>query len=98
MKEGIDVIRNIAPTLAVALQGPFAGVASKFIIERLSGDNLPDPSLTNEEIINRLLTDTENLKKLKVIDEPFLLEMRGLGVDVFALKLPIQQRMRKCWG
>lgn len=85
MKTNIDMLKSIAPTLAVALEGSFVSAASKFIIDKLVGDNI-DKGESTDEIIGSLLTDTENLKKIKAIEEEFKLEMKELGVDVFTLK------------
>ncbi len=41
MKETKALLQHIAPTLASALEGPFAGAATKFIIDNLVGESLP---------------------------------------------------------
>ena len=79
------LIQHIAPTLASALSGPFSGVASKFIIDNLVKDDIPD-GITYQKLLSNLLNDSNNLQKVKVIDEQFRLEMQKLDVDIFALE------------
>lgn len=85
MKTNIELMKNIAPTLATALQGPFIGVASKFILDNLA-ENKIDETRPKDDIIAELLNNTNNLKKLKTLDEQFKLELKELNIDVFALK------------
>ena len=86
MKEIKALIEHIAPTLASALGGPFAGVATKFIKDNLVGDSISD-GRNSEEVINDLLNDSKNLQIIKDIDQQFKLEMQKLDVDVFSLEL-----------
>ena len=86
MKKIQSIIQHMAPTLASALGGPFAGVATKFITDNLIGDGLSD-SENSEEVINDLLNDPKNLQKLKDIDQQFKLEMKKLDVDIFSLEI-----------
>ena len=85
MKTNIEILESIAPTLAAALKGSFVNVATKFIIDRLTGGEV-DKTKSTDDIIADLLNDTKNLKKIKVFDEQFKLEMKELGVNVFAHK------------
>ncbi|MBW2742682.1 MAG: hypothetical protein JRE64_28610 [Deltaproteobacteria bacterium] len=85
MKEVKAIIQHIAPTLASALGGPFAGVATKFIIDNLVEDSVSD-GRKPEVIISNLLNDSKNLQKIKNIDSQFKLEMQELDVDVFSLE------------
>ncbi|MCP4117202.1 MAG: hypothetical protein GY737_17750 [Desulfobacteraceae bacterium] len=85
MKDLKTLIQHVAPTLSSALEGPFAGVATKFITDRLVEDSASGSGGDEENIIE-LLKDTKNLQKVKDIDQQFKLEMKQLGVDVFSLE------------
>jgi len=85
MKTKIELMMNISPTLAAALEGPFVSVASKFIIDNLAGDQV-DKTKSIDALLDELLNNTANLKKIKTLDEQFKLELKELNVDVFALK------------
>ena len=85
MKEIRNLVQHIAPTLASALGGPFSGVATKFITDKMVEENESDVR-SPEEIIKELLTDSENLRKIKELDQSFDKKMRELDVDVFELE------------
>lgn len=85
METNIELLQSIAPTLVAALEGSFVSVAKKFIIDKLAGSQA-DETKSTDDIIADLLNDTKNLKKIKTLEDQFKLEMKGLGVDVFALK------------
>ena len=88
-----DIVKTLAPTLAAALGGPLAGVATKFIADRLdAGDAPKDQSL--ESYIEKLLGNAENLHKLKEIDQQFKQEMQKLNVDVFSLEVQDRKSAR----
>ena len=86
MKELKDIIQHIAPTLASALGGPFAGVANKFITDNLVGDNISSEKSPKETLSN-LLDDPKKLQKIKDLDQEFMLEMQKLDIDVFSLEI-----------
>ena len=85
MNQVTPILQQVAPTLAVALTGPFAAVAHRYI-----QDNLPagiEVSGTSpQEILGALLADAKNLQLIKSLDQPFLLEMQKLGVDLQSLE------------
>ena len=93
MKEIKALIQHIAPTLASALGGPFAGVATKFIKDNLIGDSISDDR-DPEEVINDLLSDSKNLQKIKDMDQQFKSEMQKLDVDVFSLEIDDRKNAR----
>jgi len=66
MKKVKTVIKQIAPTLASALGGPFAGVATKFITDHLIGENIPDDSNVEE-----LICDSLNDSKLPTKNQEY---------------------------
>ncbi len=93
MKEIRVLIQQFAPTLASALNGPFAGVATKFITDNLIGDSIPE-GRSPKEVISDLLNDSKNLQKIKDLDQQFKLEMQKLDVDVFSLEIDESKDLR----
>lgn len=89
MKKIKSLIQHIAPTLAAALGGPFAGVATKFIADKLIGDSKKEQGFAGniEQVLGDLLNDSGNLQKLKELDREFETKMRELEVDVFKLEV-----------
>ncbi|UTW11227.1 hypothetical protein [Marinobacterium rhizophilum] len=85
MKQETPIIQQLAPTLAAALNGPFAAVAQRYIRDHLAPDSHA-AGTSPEDAIRTLLGDAGNLSALKALDQPFRLEMQQLGVDVFALE------------
>jgi len=79
-----DTLSAIAPTLATALGGPFAGAATRFLANKFLGDeNAPEADL--DEFI--LGASPEQLVQIKASDNEFKLQMENLGVDVFKLEV-----------
>lgn len=84
MKNLKKLIAGVAPTLASALGGPFAGSAVKFISQKLLGkDNATEAEV---EIALASASPTE-LGALRKIDNEFKVEMGRQGIDVFALEV-----------
>jgi len=81
-----ELIRHVAPALASALDGPFAGVATKYLTDILVSGNIADDSSV-EDVLTDLLKEPVNLHKLKDIDKEFELEMRKLDIDIFKLEV-----------
>lgn len=85
MNQVTPILQQVAPTLAMALKGPFAAVAHRYI-----QDNLPAgievSGSSPQEILGTLLADAKNLQLIKSLDQPFLLEMQKLGVDLQSLE------------
>lgn len=81
MKEIIKIIKPVAPTLASALNGPFAGVAAEFIKK-----NIIDKNKGGNTDFETLFKDSDNLLKLNDIDKKFKLEMERLNADIFLLE------------
>ena len=79
-----ETLGAIAPTLATALGGPLAGAATKFLANELLGDenaNLEDIELSV------LGSSSQDLAKLKELDQQFKIGMKKLDIDVFALEV-----------
>ena len=77
-----DTLAAIAPTLATALGGPMAGAATKFIADKLLGNEDASQDDIESAILNASPAD---LTKLKELDNEFKLGMRKLDIDIFGL-------------
>ena len=74
-----EIVGTIAPTLATALGGPLAGMATKAIAGSLLGDD----SATEDDIAAAIAGATpDELRALKEMDNQFKLDMESLGVDL----------------
>jgi hypothetical protein len=85
-----DTLAAIAPTLATAIGGPFAGAATKF----LTGKFLGDGSTENDLQLFVEQASPEQLAEIKNADNEFKLKMEKMGVDVFALEVADKQNAR----
>jgi len=79
------IIQQIAPSLAAALDTPFADFATKFITDRLIKDGKVDDTGDLETTLSKLLEKPENLQALKALDKEFAAEMKQLDIDVFTI-------------
>ena len=76
-------LASIAPTLATALGGPFAGAATKFLAEKFLGYE----NATESELDQFISTASpEQLLLIKQSDNEFKLSMTKMGVDVFEIQ------------
>ena len=74
-----SIIGTVAPTIATALGGPLAGMATKAI----SGALLGRPEGTEKEIADAIAAaGPAELLKLKELDQSFALEMKKLDIDL----------------
>ena len=90
-----DIIRNIAPTLGVALGGPMAGVATKFIADKILGKKSASEQDIQEFVTN---ASPEDLVKLKEIDHQFKIDMKNLEIDVYELEYKDRDSARKLFA
>lgn len=78
-----QIVRQIAPTIGVALGGPFAGLA----LQSLSNAVFPDTDVPpSEHSFKRLLTSDNRdlsavMKHIKSAEKDFVIQMRRLEVD-----------------
>lgn len=87
-----SLLTNIAPTIATALGGPAAGIAVKFLSDKLLGK----PNATPEEIAQAINSATpEQLIKLKELDANFAIEMGRQGVDLYKTEVDDRKDARK---
>ena len=78
-----NTLSSIAPTLATALGGPFAGAATKF----LAGKFLGDENASEVDLDQFISTaNPETLLAVKNSDNEFKLSMEKMGVDVFKIE------------
>ncbi len=76
-------LASIAPTIATALGGPFAGAATKF----LAGKFLGDENASEADLDQFVSTaNPEMLLAIKESDNEFKLSMAKMGVDVFEIE------------
>lgn len=86
------LVANIAPVLGTALGGPAAGVATKFIADKLLGKE----QATEQEIAQFIgSASPEVLKELKQLDYEFQTKMAELGVDVYRLQVEDRKSARE---
>jgi len=79
MDKLLDLVRTVAPSIASAVGGPLAGMATKAISEALLGK--PDGS--EEELLQAAAKATpEQLLALKKAENDFALQMRELDIDL----------------
>jgi len=86
-----DTLAAIAPTLATALGGPMAGAATKFIADKLLGNEDASQDEIEMAVLN---ASPQDLTKLKELDNEFKLGMRKLDVDVFGLVVSDKESAR----
>lgn len=79
-----SILSSVAPTIATALGGPFAGTAVKFLAGKLLGDENKSQDEVEQFILG---ASPEQLVNIKKLDNDFKLEMEKLGVDVFKLEV-----------
>lgn len=78
-----ETLASIAPTLATAIGGPFAGAATKF----LAGKFLGNEDASQAELEQFISTaNPEQLLLIKESDNEFKLSMAKMGVDVFEIE------------
>ena len=86
-----DILGTVAPVIATALGGPLAGGATKYLSDKLLGNE----DASEEELSNAILgANPDTLAKLKEIDNEFKLEMEKMNVDIFALETKDRQNAR----
>lgn len=79
MEQLLNVVRTVAPTIASAVGGPLAGMATRVISEALLGK--PDGS--EKELIEAAAKATpEQLLALKKAEQDFEVRMRELDIDL----------------
>jgi hypothetical protein len=79
MDKLLDLVRTVAPSIASAVGGPLAGMATKAISEALLGK--PDGS--EEELLQAAARATpEQLLALKKAENDFAVQMRELDIDL----------------
>jgi hypothetical protein len=89
------LVGTVAPGLATVLGGPLAGMAVKAISTGLLGK----PDAGEADIEAALATATPaDLLKLKEIEQTFILDMRKLDIDVFALEVDDRKSARSLYA
>lgn len=79
MDKLLDLVRTVAPSIASAVGGPLAGMATKAISEALLGK----PDGTEQELLQAVDRATpEQLLALKKAEQDFAVQMRELDIDL----------------
>ncbi|MBL4751472.1 MAG: hypothetical protein JKX71_12980 [Amylibacter sp.] len=74
-----DLIATVAPSLATALGGPLAGIATKAIAEKVLGKS----TATDTQVIDAIMgASPADLVKLKELDVTFSRDMKKAGVEL----------------
>lgn len=84
MSDWKKILGAIAPKLAMAVGGPFAGMATKFIAAKLLGNESASEIELAEAIEN---ASPAQLAQLKGIEAEFKTEMRRLGIEEYGLEI-----------
>ncbi|QPB08534.1 hypothetical protein [Vibrio phage Va2] len=73
-----SILGTLAPTLATALGGPFAGAATKYLASELLGDE----NASEEQIASAVMNASPDvLARIKELDHGFKIRMRELDID-----------------
>ncbi len=79
----IGTLAAVAPTLAAALGGPLAGMATKAIAEKLTGQTIDGPAMSEADLGNLVMgTSSGDLVKLKELDLAFKADLQRANVDL----------------
>lgn len=92
MSDWKKIVGSVAPTIATALGGPLAGVATKFLAENLLGD-----SGKGVEDIEKYISGAtpEQLVQMKQIEAQFKIEMKKADIDVQKLAVDDRKSARE---
>ncbi len=75
----LNLVKTVAPSIATAVGGPLAGMATKMISEALLGK----PDGTEAELVEAAAKATpEQLLALKKAEQDFAIKMRELDIDL----------------
>ena len=79
MEALLNLVKTVAPSIATAVGGPLAGMATRAISEALLGK----PDATEDELVEAAKNATpEQLLALKQAEQDFVVRMRELDVDL----------------
>lgn len=85
------LLRQVAPTIATALGGPLAGVATRYLANTLLGKE----EASEDELTTALATmDPSQISNLKKIDADFKVQMKQLDIDLEALVIADKKSAR----
>ena len=91
MEAILNLVRTVAPSIASAVGGPLAGMATRAISEALLGK----PDGTEQELENAVASATpEQLLALKKAEQEFAVKMRELDIDLERISNEDRDRAR----
>lgn len=83
LKSATGILTTIAPTVATALGGPFAGVATQKLIGALG----LDPASTQDDVMKAVAGATpEQLLAIKKVEQDFIVDCKKLDIDVMKVQ------------
>jgi hypothetical protein len=92
LKAAGSILASLAPTVATALGGPFAGMATTAMIGALG----LAPDTSHDDLMKAVAGATpDQMLKLKEIEQQFVLDLRKLDVDVLRLDAGDRDSARK---
>jgi len=92
MEQLLNLVRTVAPTIATAVGGPLAGMATRAISEALLGK----PDGTEAELLDAVKSATpEQLLALKKAEQDFAVQMKELEIDLERIDATDRNSARK---
>jgi len=92
LKAAGGILATIAPTVATALGGPFAGMATTAMLGALG----LAPETSKDDLMKAIAGATpEQMIKLKEIEQQFIIDLKKLDVDVLRLDAGDRDSARK---
>jgi hypothetical protein len=90
-----DLVKAVAPVLGTALGSPFGGMATKFLADKLLGDE----DASEEQIEKAVLgANPDTLVKIRELDNDFKLELKRIGLAEKQLVVDDRQGARKLFS
>lgn len=92
LKTAGGILASLAPTVATALGGPFAGMATTAMLNALG----LSPDTSKDDMMKAIASATpEQLIELKKVEQQFIIDLKRLDVDVMKLDAGDRDSARK---
>lgn len=89
-----EVLKNIAPSLGMAIGGPYGVIAGKLLAGAL-GEKEPSNEKGLESLVQKAMSDPQLVMKLKEAEQAFDLKMEELGVDIYKTEVDDRKSARE---